>query len=321
MRDGVERDPSWEFAALAEAVERTGGSAAALRNPRIARLVVHQNRVLGLNALPGLTMDAEPLPDGIRAHVEVAPGTVLPDPVHLCFGVLPKEGVQRILATFRIGEGASAQFWAHCAFPNAERVQHLMEASIEVGGGARMAYTEVHYHGPYGGTEVCPKAVIRVHKGGQYVSEFKLVQGRVGLLSLDYVVHLGEGAVAELVAKVHGKGEDRIFLREALHLEGPYARGLVKSRIVLQDRAQAEFTGEAVGIGPYSRGHIDCTEILWGAEARASAVPKLLVVDERAKLTHEAAIGSIDRKELETLMARGLTEEEAVATVVRGLLR
>lgn len=46
-----------------------------------------------------------------------------------------------------------------------------------------------------------------------------------------------------------------------------------------------------------------------------------MVVDERAKLTHEAAIGSIDRKELETLMARGLTEEEAVETVVRGLLR
>ncbi|MCS7217325.1 MAG: SufD family Fe-S cluster assembly protein [Candidatus Bipolaricaulota bacterium] len=321
MKGSVERDYSREFAALAEVLERTGGDAAALRNPRIASLVVHQNRVLGLNALPGIAMDVDPLPDGIRAHVEVRSGVVIPDPVHLCFGVLPKEGVQRILSTFRIGEGASVQFLAHCSFPNAEKVQHIMEAELEIGEGATMAYTEVHYHGPYGGTEVLPKARIRVHRNGRYLSEFKLIQGRVGLLSLDYTVHLGEGAVTELVSKVYGKGEDRIAIREALHLEGPYARGLVKSRIVLQDRAQAEFTGEALGIGPYSRGHIDCTEILRGTEARASAVPKLIVVDERAKLTHEAAIGSIDRKILETLMARGLPEEEAVEVVVRGLLR
>jgi hypothetical protein len=196
-----------------------------------------------------------------------------------------------------------------------------MEAKIHVGEGATMEYNEVHYHGPFGGVEVLPTAQIHVEKGGKYLTEFKLVQGRVGVLALDYDVHLGPEAVAELVTKVYGKGNDRVRIREALQLEGPYARGLVKSRIVLQDQAEAEFTGEAVGIGPYSRGHIDCTEILRGTEAKASAVPKLVVVDERAKLTHEAAIGSIDRKELETLMARGLTEEEAVETVVRGLLR
>jgi Fe-S cluster assembly scaffold protein SufB len=38
-------------------------------------------------------------------------------------------------------------------------------------------------------------------------------------------------------------------------------------------------------------------------------------------LTHEAAIGSVDKKQVETLMARGLTEDEAVDVVVRGMLR
>jgi Fe-S cluster assembly scaffold protein SufB len=45
------------------------------------------------------------------------------------------------------------------------------------------------------------------------------------------------------------------------------------------------------------------------------------VNDDRAKLTHEAAIGSVDKKQVETLMARGLTEDEAVDVVVRGMLR
>ena len=46
-----------------------------------------------------------------------------------------------------------------------------------------------------------------------------------------------------------------------------------------------------------------------------------MVIDDRAKLTHEAAIGSVDKKQVETLMARGLTEDEAVDIVVKGMLR
>jgi hypothetical protein len=38
-------------------------------------------------------------------------------------------------------------------------------------------------------------------------------------------------------------------------------------------------------------------------------------------VTHEAAIGSVDKKELETLMARGLDEEQAVDVIIRGMLR
>lgn len=62
-------------------------------------------------------------------------------------------------------------------------------------------------------------------------------------------------------------------------------------------------------------------EIVKGKDARVSPVPRLLVTDARAKLTHEAAIGSVDKKQVETLMARGLTEEESVDVVVRGILR
>ena len=62
----------------------------------------------------------------------------------------------------------------------------------------------------------------------------------------------------------------------------------------------------------------------WIAGRMALAGAKGIVVglsDERAKLTHEAAIGSMDKKQVETLMTRGLTEEEAVDVVVKGMLR
>lgn len=37
-------------------------------------------------------------------------------------------------------------------------------------------------------------------------------------------------------------------------------------------------------------------------------------------MSHEAAVGKIDQREIEYLMARGLDEEEAVSTIVRGFL-
>lgn len=39
------------------------------------------------------------------------------------------------------------------------------------------------------------------------------------------------------------------------------------------------------------------------------------------KVTHETAIGSVDRQQMETLMARGLAPEEAVCRIVGGPLR
>ncbi len=37
-------------------------------------------------------------------------------------------------------------------------------------------------------------------------------------------------------------------------------------------------------------------------------------------MTHEAAIGSVDTKQLETLMARGLDEDAASELIIQGLL-
>ena len=49
-------------------------------------------------------------------------------------------------------------------------------------------------------------------------------------------------------------------------------------------------------------------------------MPIVEVNHPKAHVTHEAAIGSVDNKQLETLMSRGLTEEEAVDLIVEGLL-
>ncbi|MCS7316499.1 MAG: SufD family Fe-S cluster assembly protein [Bryobacterales bacterium] len=314
-------ETSTELGDLSRAMEPAGAPPALLLHDRFAGLAVSHNRILRRREIPGLRIEGEETPQGARARITVEPGVHLAQPVHLCFGVLPEEGVQEIVSEFEIGEGARVSFVAHCSFPNAVRVEHRMRARIHVGRGAWMEYSETHYHGPQGGVEVLPVAHIRVGEGGFYRSAFKLVEGSAGVVRLDYVAELEREAVCELDAKVYGKGRDSIVIRESLALNGENARGLAKTRIVASDQCVSEVIGEVTGNAPYARGHVDCVEILTGPQARASAIPKLLVNDQRAKLTHEAAIGSVDKKQIETLMARGLSEAEAVDVIVRGMLR
>jgi hypothetical protein len=90
---------------------------------------------------------------------------------------------------------------------------------------------------------------------------------------------------------------------------------------VLTDNAKAVVRGETYGNAPFARGHVDCLEIVNGDGVIARAIPVVYVSDRQAKVTHEAAIGSVDKKQMQTLMARGLNEEEAVDVIVKGILR
>ncbi len=317
----TEFDYSQEFELLARAYAASDGNPEDFRNAQLGMILISGNKTLLTREIPGLIIESKDLPDGVNAHIHVKKGHVIKFPVHLCFGVVTTEGVQRILADFTVEDNASVRFMAHCSFPSAVQVQHIMEGTIVLGENAKMVYDETHFHGDEGGVEVLPKIKISGGENSFYSSTFKLIKGAVGKMDLDYEAHLQEKAVAEMYTKVYGKKKDTIRVKESIYLDGRESRGLAKSRIVLADESSAEVLGEVIGNGPHSRGHVDCMEIIKGDKAVAEAIPKLRVIDETAKLTHEAAIGSVDKRQVQTLMARGLTETEAVDVIVEGLLR
>jgi len=250
-------------------------------------------------------MEPERTQRGVKAKIVVKESCKIKNPVHLCFGVIPEEGTQEIIMEIILEDNSYVKLLAHCTFPNAVRVKHTMQAEIKIGKGAHLSYEEAHYHGPSGGIEVIPRAKVSISSGGRLTNSFSLIKGRVGILDLE--------GIAELIAKIYGRGEDRIKIVEKVSLNGENARSLIKSRIVAIDRAQSKVIGETYGNAPGARGHVDCMEIVEG-KAKAQAIPKVSVAHNQAKVTHEAAI-------LETLMARGLEESEAVDTVIKGILR
>ena len=290
-----------------------------LKDPNVAHMEINHNRVLGMHAVPGLNIDVDELDDGISAVIRLDEGIQVANPVHLCFGMLPKEGVQRIILDVNIGAGAKISLLAHCTFPFAVDVQHLMNAEIRIGEGAEYSYFERHVHSPSGGVQVIPKATVDVAPDAMFKTEFELLKGRVGMIDIDYEATCHERSLLDMSARISGRSDDRIKINETAYLIGEYARGVLTSKIAVRESARAEVYNKLTASAAYARGHVDCKEVIQD-EGQARAIPIVDVRHPRAHVTHEAAIGSVDSKQLETLMARGLDEDQAVEVIINGLL-
>jgi Fe-S cluster assembly scaffold protein SufB len=301
------------------ALRMVGEDPLAVLGPDSAHLVAYGHQLASIQSVPGVTVLATNEKGVIHARVIVAEGRQIAQPVHLCFGMFERFGNQVVELDVTLEPRSSATLWSHCLFTEVEEATHAMTARIEIQADASLAYQEEHYHGNSGGIEVVPRATVKVGSRARYTADFALVQGRVGTLDIDYRVDVAEHAVAELTSKVYGFGTDSILIREQVNLNGEGARGLVKTRVAAREHATAVVIGVTHGNAAGARGHVDCTEIVRD-QAVVSAIPEVKVTHPQAKVTHEAAIGSVDSKQLETLMAHGLDPESAVDLIIRGML-
>ncbi|MBA3066073.1 SufD family Fe-S cluster assembly protein [bacterium] len=306
--------------ALEELLASINKKPAELHDTHTAHLVVHHNKVLGAHLVPGLKMDVNEMKDGIRAVIKIKDGTIIENPVQICFGMLPEKGIQKILMDVNCGKNSKISIIAHCSFPNALDITHIMDAKINIEEGAEYRYFERHVHGGGGGTKVYPKAKVNLEKGARFATEFELIKGRVGLIDINYETNCGEDSSLEMTARISGYANDIIRINETGHLNGENSRGFLNSRIAVRDSARADIYNKLTASAAGARGHVDCKEIVQD-KAAASATPVVEVSHPQARITHEAAIGSVDSKQLQTLMARGLSEKESVALIIRGLLK
>lgn len=289
------------------------------KNKDIAFLAINHSKVLDSNTVPGLEVDTKEIKDGVELKVTIEENTKIEKPVHMCFGMLHKKGTQKINLNFKMEKNSSVKVLAHCVFPDGEDVTHIMDGYIELDEGADYTYLEKHVHGKTGGVKVYPKAKVVAGKNAKFKTDFELVKGRVGLIDIDYETIAYENASIEMTAKISGKEDDLIKIKETGELKGKNSRGVLTSKIAVTDEARAQVHNEITASAENARGHVDCKEIMKG-NALAKAVPVVEVAHPKAHVTHEAAVGGVDNKQLETLMSRGLDEDEATDLIIKGLL-
>ncbi|MGQ9638307.1 MAG: SufBD protein [Thermodesulfobacteriota bacterium] len=233
-----------DYQFMIDAYTQACGPPVVFKEFKVAHLVVHKNKIMGSHLVKGLILEPKETESGVDIKLKVMKGVNIEYPVHLCFGVLPKEGIQEIHIRASIDEDAGVKLLAHCVFPNAIKVIHKMDAEIEIGDNAYYEYNEVHFHGETGGVEVIPRARIKTGKNSSLVTNVSLLKGRVGIFNLYYESEILDNSVLEMTTKINGYGDDQIRIREAGRLLGRASRGLIKSRIAVKDDARSEIINE-----------------------------------------------------------------------------
>ncbi|MBN2072889.1 MAG: SufD family Fe-S cluster assembly protein [Actinobacteria bacterium] len=291
-----------------------------LEDNKTARLVINKNKVLNKNTVPGLLVDTEEMEDGVKIDITLEDNIIIPEPVHLCFGITHKKARQLIRLTLKMGRNSSMSVYSHCVFPFAQDIIHEMDGTVKIGQNSRYSYFEKHIHGEEGSIRIVPKMTVNLDEKSRYKSEFELKRGRAGIIDMDYEVFCKDYSIMDVSSKISCKSDDKINIKETGHLIGKYSRGALVSRIAVRDKSAASIFNKLVATAEYARGHIDCKEIIKD-NATASAIPIVEVSNQKAHITHEASIGSVDAKELQTLMSRGLDEDGATELIIEGLLK
>ncbi|MCK4469658.1 MAG: SufD family Fe-S cluster assembly protein, partial [Desulfobacterales bacterium] len=101
-------------------------------------------------------------------------------------------------------------------------------------------------------------------------------------------------------------------------LNAPGTRAEIISRSITSGGtiiARGNLVGKVSGI----KAHLECKGLIL-KDGLMHAVPELRGYVPGVEMSHEAAVGKIDQREIEYLMARGIDEDEAISTIVRGFL-
>ena len=286
------------------------------------KFFVEENQVLKADFPKGVKAKYRETKKGIKAQVVIQKNQKIKEPLFFCFGIGEKKFVQEIYPEIIFEEGAEATIYSHCSFPNSKDNHHDMVGEFKVGKNAKFRYIEQHYHGEKSGATVTPRMTIEIGEGGEFISDFNLTKGTVGKVEIELEAFLKKDARAEINTKVFGTNrKDDIKITDKIHLQGKNSKSLITMRAAAKNGGKVLMQGETFAEAPGAFGHIDCQEIVIGKNSVAKAVPIVEVTNDQARVTHEASVGKINQKELETLMTRGLNEDEATEMIINALMK
>ena len=246
----------------------------------------------------------------------VPKGMKLTDPISACFLVSLTN--QKVVNQLVLDEGAEAHIIMGCAaqeYVSKER-EHISVTEIYLMPGAKLTYTMIHSWDE--AVAVYPKT------GG--------VLGKNSELSLNYIalkpirdlrsnprLWLDEGAVANLNSIVFLK-RGQMDLGGEVYLKGQGAKGFIVSRVVT-DKGKVTSRGFISAEAKDTVGHIECDGLMLSPTGgQIVTLPGLSTSVDEVNLTHEASLGKLSEQELEWLIAKGFSKEEAEALILGGFL-
>lgn len=250
--------------------------------------------------------------------IRALPGASAVYPLQACLYLQEEGAVQNVHNIVIVEEGAELHLISGCA--SAARVKHGLHIGVSefyVKKGGRLTFTMIHNWAE--GVAVRPRSGAVVAEGGLFISNYICLRPVRSLQMYPTAWLEGAGAVARYYSILVAPSGSAMDVGSRVVLGAPGARAEVVAR-TLTTGGEIINRGCLVAEAPEVKAHLECRGLVLGEKGVIHAIPELLTKVGNVDLSHEAAVGKIAQEEIEYLMARGLSEEEATATIVRGFL-
>jgi Fe-S cluster assembly scaffold protein SufB len=238
-------------------------------------------------------------------------------PVQACL-FLGREQIQYVHNIIIAEEGAELHIVSGCASGKhvGKGGAHYGISEFYVQKNAKISFTMIHTWGEE--IEVYPRSASVVEEGGTFLSNYVCMQPVKKVQMYPTANLRGKGSVARFSSIVIGTPGSLLDIgsRAILGAEGASAelitRAITRGGTII---SRGEIQGNLHG----TRGHLECKGLIL-KDGLIHAIPEIKGAVVGTELSHEAAVGKIAQEEIEYLMARGLSEDEATATIIRGFL-
>lgn len=250
--------------------------------------------------------------------IRALPGVKTDFPVQACLYITQEGLIQDVHNIIIAEEGSELNIITGCTTGHGvDAGMHIGVSEFYVKKNATISFTMVHNWAE--NVAVRPRTGTTVEEGGTYLSNYICMKPVRSLQMYPTATLLGANSMARfhsiLVAQPgsHMDVGSRVILRGEKSRAEIIARSVTRGGYIMN---RGHLLGEVAG----AKGHLECRGLMLSPHGVIAAIPELEARVDGVELSHEAAVGKIAEEEIEYLMARGLSEEDAAATIVRGFL-
>src|SRR5881409_1650957 len=254
------------------------------------------------------------------SFIYVPPGVRIEMPLQAYFRINAENMGQFERTLIIVDEGAYVHYVEGCTAPiYTTDSLHSAVVEIIVKDGGRCRYTTIQNWSTNVYNLVTKRAV--AHKD----ATMEWVDGNLGSkVTMKYpsVWMVGEHAKGETLSVAFaGEGQHQDAGAKMVHA-APYTSSTIISKSVARGGGRTSYRGLVqIDEGAHgSKSTVKCDALLVDTISRSDTYPYVDIREDDVEMGHEASVSKISEEQLFYLMSRGMTEDEAAATIVRGFV-
>jgi Fe-S cluster assembly protein SufD len=298
------------FTALPNA-SRVESLAAAIASPH-EQIQTHLARVASFDRGPFLALNTAFLVDG--AFVELAPGAILQQPIHLLFIATGRDNGRTTMAHPRVLAvlGANSQATIVETYVGPDATGYFTNAVTEIVLGENAVLD--HYTRQYEGSAAHHVAAIYAEAQRSANCTLHAINAGGGLVRNDIVTTLdGEGIDCTLNGLYLADEQRLVDNHTTIDHVRPHCASREIYKGILADRARGVFNGKIIVRPDAQKTDAKQTNraLLLSEDAQINTKPQLEIFANDVKCTHGAAVGQLDDEAMFYLRSRGLSAAHA----------